>query len=152
MAYLAVVGSFAVNGVAAIHSEIIKTDIFPVSWLSLERKVSLSICSGHVTTSKRHTTQVCIQALLFHWAFRVCLECVLTKCRLVHPIYVPQHFVELFPERFQNKTNGVTLRRWLAYCNPELSALITEVRACESKPFTAPAGDCTGHLARPTHL
>ncbi|EFN52353.1 hypothetical protein CHLNCDRAFT_58959 [Chlorella variabilis] len=65
MAYLAVVGSFAVNGVAAIHSEIIKTDIFP-------------------------------------------------------------HFVELFPERFQNKTNGVTLRRWLAYCNPELSALITE--------------------------
>ncbi|KAI3432399.1 hypothetical protein D9Q98_003955 [Chlorella vulgaris] len=65
MAYLAVVGSFAVNGVAAIHSEIIKTDIFP-------------------------------------------------------------HFVEIFPERFQNKTNGVTLRRWLAYCNPELSALITE--------------------------
>ncbi|PSC73274.1 glycosyltransferase family 35 [Micractinium conductrix] len=65
MAYLAVVGSFAVNGVAAIHSEIIKTDIFP-------------------------------------------------------------HFVELFPQRFQNKTNGVTLRRWLAYCNPELSALITE--------------------------
>lgn len=40
----------------------------------------------------------------------------------------PQHFVELFPERFQNKTNGVTLRRWLAYCNPELSGLITEVR------------------------
>eukprot|EP00887_Chlorella_sp_A99_P002343 scaffold10.g2343.t1 len=65
MAYLAVVGSSVVNGVAAIHSEIIKTDIFP-------------------------------------------------------------QFVELFPERFQNKTNGVTLRRWLAYCNPELSALITE--------------------------
>lgn len=65
MAYLAVVGSFAVNGVAAIHSEIIKEDIFP-------------------------------------------------------------QFVEIFPEKFQNKTNGVTLRRWLAYCNPELSALITE--------------------------
>lgn len=65
MAYLAVVGSFAVNGVAAIHSEIIKEDIFP-------------------------------------------------------------QFVEIFPEKFQNKTNGVTLRRWLAYCNPELSKLITE--------------------------
>lgn len=65
MAYLAVVGSFAVNGVAAIHSEIIKEDIFP-------------------------------------------------------------QFVEIFPEKFQNKTNGVTLRRWLAYCNPELSSLITE--------------------------
>ena len=37
--------------------------------------------------------------------------------------------MELTPEKFQNKTNGVTLRRWLAYCNPELSALITEVRA-----------------------
>ena len=37
--------------------------------------------------------------------------------------------MELFPERFQNKTNGVTLRRWLKYCNPELSALITEVGA-----------------------
>lgn len=46
---------------------------------------------------------------------------------LAHAAPAPQHFVELFPERFQNKTNGVTLRRWLAYCNPELSALITEV-------------------------
>ncbi|KAL4434792.1 hypothetical protein ABPG77_005319 [Micractinium sp. CCAP 211/92] len=90
MAYLAVVGSFAVNGVAAIHSEIIKTDIFP-------------------------------------------------------------HFVELFPERFQNKTNGVTLRRWLAYCNPELSALITEALGTDAwvkdatlleklKPFADDAG------------
>jgi starch phosphorylase len=32
----------------------------------------------------------------------------------------------IFPERFQNKTNGVTPRRWLGLCNPELSALITE--------------------------
>ena len=65
MAYLAVVGSFAVNGVAAIHSEIIKSDLFP-------------------------------------------------------------QFAEIFPSKFQNKTNGVTLRRWLAYCNPELSSLISE--------------------------
>lgn len=37
-----------------------------------------------------------------------------------------QDFFELFPEKFQNKTNGVTPRRWLAYCNPQLSALITQ--------------------------
>lgn len=64
MAYLAVVSSSAVNGVAAIHSEIVKDDIF-------------------------------------------------------------NDFYKLFPEKFQNKTNGVTPRRWLAFCNPELSALIT---------------------------
>lgn len=33
----------------------------------------------------------------------------------------------LYPERFQNKTNGITQRRWLALCNPELSALITKL-------------------------
>jgi starch phosphorylase len=65
MAYLAVVGSNYVNGVAAIHSEIVKHDIF-------------------------------------------------------------NDFYKLFPEKFQNKTNGVTPRRWLAFCNPELSSLITK--------------------------
>jgi starch phosphorylase len=35
-------------------------------------------------------------------------------------------FHEIFPERFNNKTNGVTPRRWLLMCNPALSALITE--------------------------
>jgi starch phosphorylase len=35
-------------------------------------------------------------------------------------------FAELFPERFNNKTNGVTPRRWLLLANPELSKLITE--------------------------
>ena len=34
---------------------------------------------------------------------------------------------ELYPERFQNKTNGITQRRWLALCNPELSAMITKL-------------------------
>jgi starch phosphorylase len=35
-------------------------------------------------------------------------------------------FYEVYPERFNNKTNGVTQRRWLLKCNPELSGLITE--------------------------
>ena len=35
-------------------------------------------------------------------------------------------FHEMFPDRFNNKTNGITPRRWLKGCNPELSELITE--------------------------
>ncbi|WP_462332346.1 glycogen/starch/alpha-glucan phosphorylase [Schwartzia sp. (in: firmicutes)] len=65
MARLAVVGSHSVNGVAAIHSEILKS-----------------------------TT--------------------------LHPFY------ELHPERFNNKTNGVTHRRWLIGANPELAGLLDE--------------------------
>lgn len=34
---------------------------------------------------------------------------------------------KIFPDRFQNKTNGITQRRWLALCNRELSALVTEL-------------------------
>lgn len=39
---------------------------------------------------------------------------------------------ELYPERFSNKTNGVTPRRWLRMCNPELSAVITKALGSES--------------------
>jgi len=65
MAHLAIVGSFSVNGVAALHTEILK---------------------------KRE---------LKDW-------------------------YEWRPQIFNNKTNGVTQRRWLKMCNPGLSALITE--------------------------
>ncbi|KAF0300511.1 Glycogen phosphorylase [Amphibalanus amphitrite] len=65
MAHLAIVGSHAVNGVAALHSEIIKRDIF-------------------------------------------------------------KDFFDMWPEKFQNKTNGITPRRWLLLCNPGLSDAIAE--------------------------
>jgi starch phosphorylase len=65
MAYLAIVGSYSVNGVAELHSKLLVEGLF-------------------------------------------------------------RDFAELWPGRFNNKTNGVTQRRWLAACNPELSALISE--------------------------
>ncbi|MDD3395030.1 MAG: glycogen/starch/alpha-glucan phosphorylase [Anaerotignum sp.] len=65
MAYMAIVGSHSVNGVAALHTEILKN-----------------------------------QEL--------------------------KDFYSLYPERFNNKTNGITQRRWLLHANPKLAKLITE--------------------------
>lgn len=64
MAHLAIVGSHSVNGVSALHSEILKNDLF-------------------------------------------------------------RDFYELWPERFNNKTNGITQRRWLKYSNRWLADLIS---------------------------
>ncbi len=36
------------------------------------------------------------------------------------------HFYKIYPEKFNNKTNGITFRRWLLSCNKELAQLITE--------------------------
>jgi glycogen phosphorylase len=65
MANLAIVGSHSTNGVAAIHTELLKS-------------------------------------------------------------HVVRDFAEMFPERFNNKTNGVTPRRWLLMANPSLAGVITE--------------------------
>jgi starch phosphorylase len=65
MAYLAIVGSFSVNGVAELHSRLLREGLF-------------------------------------------------------------SDFNELWPGRFNNKTNGVTQRRWLAACNPGLRELLTD--------------------------
>ncbi len=37
------------------------------------------------------------------------------------------NFYQLYPEKFNNKTNGITFRRWLLYCNPQLTSLIEEL-------------------------
>uniref|UniRef100_A0A4W3H5P7 Alpha-1,4 glucan phosphorylase n=1 Tax=Callorhinchus milii TaxID=7868 RepID=A0A4W3H5P7_CALMI len=65
MAHLCVVGTHAVNGVAQIHSDIVKNTVF-------------------------------------------------------------KDFYELQPDKFQNKTNGITPRRWLLLCNPGLADIIAE--------------------------
>uniref|UniRef100_A0A803T7W3 Alpha-1,4 glucan phosphorylase n=1 Tax=Anolis carolinensis TaxID=28377 RepID=A0A803T7W3_ANOCA len=65
MAHLCVIGSHAINGVARIHSEIVKNSVF-------------------------------------------------------------KDFYDIEPEKFQNKTNGITPRRWLLLCNPGLSDIIAE--------------------------
>ncbi|MFQ3192766.1 MAG: starch phosphorylase [Paraglaciecola sp.] len=64
MAHLAIVGSYSVNGVAALHTELLKAGLF-------------------------------------------------------------NDFYQLWPEKFNNKTNGVTPRRWLSHCNTSLAELIT---------------------------
>src|SRR5262245_46574552 len=63
-------------------------------------------------------------------------------------------FAELFPERFSNKTNGVTPRRWLLVANPELAGLITEAigdawitdldQLCHLRPLAADAAFAEG--------
>ncbi len=37
------------------------------------------------------------------------------------------NFYKLYPEKFNNKTNGITFRRWLLYCNPQLTSFIEEL-------------------------
>ena len=59
-----------------------------------------------------------------HYGFSVngvaSLHTEILKDTELHPFY------ELYPEKFNNKTNGITFRRWLLHCNPRLAALLDE--------------------------
>ena len=83
-----------------------------------------------------------------------------------------KEFFELSPEKFQNKTNGITPRRWLRLCNPGLSELLSEKlgeqwmldlfelkklkQYLEDKSFLNRVAAVklvrTSHLALPSHL
>ena len=43
------------------------------------------------------------------------------------------HFYNLYPEKFSNKTNGITFRRWLLHANPELTSLLDELIGTDYK-------------------
>ena len=43
------------------------------------------------------------------------------------------HFYRIYPEKFNNKTNGITFRRWLLHCNPELAAYLETLAGPEFK-------------------
>ena len=47
------------------------------------------------------------------------------------------HFYKLYPEKFNNKTNGITFRRWLLSCNRELAAFLTETIGSDYKKDAA---------------
>ena len=63
--------------------------------------------------------------LAIHFSFSVngvaALHTKILKESELHPFY------RLYPERFNNKTNGITFRRWLLQCNPQLSKLISSL-------------------------
>lgn len=66
---------------------------------------------------KRFFYSISVNLVFFHLSF---FDFSFTFCRF-------RDFSELEPDKFQNKTNGITPRRWLLLCNPGLSELIAEV-------------------------
>lgn len=105
MAHLCIVGSHAVNGVAQIHSDILKATMYVAS---------------HV----QQATSCGVEEKIRCEQSRACGSCVTVGC-----VYSFKDFYEMEPHKFQNKTNGITPRRWLVMCNPGLAEVIAEVSA-----------------------
>ncbi|KAE9449356.1 hypothetical protein C3L33_18765, partial [Rhododendron williamsianum] len=106
MANLCVVGGHAVNGVAEIHSEIVKEDVS----MSFIRYNVIGLNISHCISFSGYTP---------NFLFRIVVRSsdIASFCAI---------FWQLWPEKFQNKTNGVTPRRWIKFCNPYLSDIITK--------------------------
>ena len=56
------------------------------------------------------------------------------------------NFYEIYPEKFNNKTNGITFRRWLMHCNPELTELIERLIGDEFKLDAEKLQDLTKYI------
>ncbi len=56
------------------------------------------------------------------------------------------NFYEIYPEKFNNKTNGITFRRWLVYCNPKLTKMIEELIGNEFKADGEKLQDLIKHI------
>lgn len=117
MAYLAVIASKCVNGVAKIHS-----GEQPKRQLGLPLWHAGSCCRLFVIGPPVNAPPAAF-ALAFMTVTPPPPPSHVADI-LKHDVFGPFH--DIFPEKFQNKTNGVTPRRWLAFCNPPLRALITE--------------------------
>lgn len=67
--------------------------------------------------------------MVIPWGFPGTVLCSLAKLAFLTVLSAHsfKDFYELEPEKFQNKTNGITPRRWLLLCNPGLADVIIEV-------------------------
>ena len=61
-----------------------------------------------------------------------------------------KNWYEIFPERFQNKTNGITPRRWMGLCNPELTAMVRDLIGKDYLRDLDKIGDLKKHINKDT--
>lgn len=90
----------------------------------LDEKVKEAFCDERVAVIDREN-RVHMAHMDIHYGFSVngvaALHTEILKNSELKPFY------DIYPEKFNNKTNGITFRRWLTHCNPKLSAYITEL-------------------------
>lgn len=56
------------------------------------------------------------------------------------------NFYRIYPEKFNNKTNGITFRRWLLHCNPELADAVTDLIGDEYKKDAIELSELQKHM------